>query len=93
MGFICTGGLSFFEVISAEVTNWAFIVIGGISAIGIYLLNDFHRNIFANIGAGVWDTYNMATGLLGDTLSYIRLYASGWPAVCWVEYSTSWHSW
>jgi len=77
VGFICTGGLSFFEVISAEVTNWAFIVIGGISAIGIYLLNDFHRNIFANIGAGVWDTYNMATGLLGDTLSYIRLYALG----------------
>ena len=30
-----------------------------------------------NIGAGLWDTYNMATGLLGDTLSFIRLYALG----------------
>ena len=37
VGFICTGGLSFFEVISEDVSTWAFIVIGGISAIGIYL--------------------------------------------------------
>ena len=53
------------------------IVIGGTSAIGIYLLNNIHRNVFVNIGAGVWDTYNMATGLMGDILSYIRLYALG----------------
>lgn len=77
VGFICTGGLSFFEVISEDVSTWAFIIIGGISAIGIYLLNNIHRNVFINIGAGVWDTYNMATGLMGDILSYIRLYALG----------------
>jgi V/A-type H+-transporting ATPase subunit I len=77
VGFICTGGLSFFEVISAEVTKWSFIVIGAVAAIGIYLLNDIHRNMLVNVGAGLWDTYNMATGLLGDVLSYIRLYALG----------------
>lgn len=77
VGFVCTGGLSFMKVISEEVTTTAFIVIGSISAIGIYLLNDIRRNVFINIGAGVWDTYNMATGLLGDVLSYIRLYALG----------------
>lgn len=77
VGFVCTGGLTFFEVISEEVSTWAFIIIGGISAIGIYLLNNIHRNVFVNIGAGVWDTYNMATGLMGDVLSYIRLYALG----------------
>lgn len=33
--------------------------------------------MLVNIGAGLWDTYNMATGLMGDTLSYIRLYALG----------------
>ena len=32
---------------------------------------------FKNIGAALWATYNMATGLLGDTLSYIRLFALG----------------
>ncbi len=73
VGFICTGGLSFFKIISEDVSTWAFIVIGGVSAIGIYLLNNIHRNVFVNIGAGVWDTYNMATGLMGDILSYIRL--------------------
>ena len=77
VGFICTGGLSFFQIISAQVTQWSFIIIGGVAAIGIYLLNNLHRNVFANIGAGLWDTYNMATGLAGDTLSYIRLYALG----------------
>ena len=51
--------------------------IGGVSAIGIYLLNNIRRNVFANIGAGLWDTYNMATGLMGDLLSYLRLYALG----------------
>ena len=30
-----------------------------------------------NVGAGLWDTYNMATGILGDVLSYIRLFALG----------------
>ncbi len=77
VGFICTGGLTFFEVISAEVSTWAFIIIGAISAIGIYLLNNIRRNVFINIGAGLWDTYNMATGLMSDILSYIRLYALG----------------
>lgn len=77
VGGVCTGGLSFFEVISENVSTWAFIIIGSISAIGIYLLNNIHRNVFVNIGAGIWDTYNMATGLMGDVLSYIRLYALG----------------
>ena len=49
----------------------------GVGAIGIYLLNNLRRNVLVNIGAGLWDTYNMASGLLGDTLSYIRLFALG----------------
>lgn len=77
VGFVCTGGLSFFKCISEDTTYWSFIIIGGVSAIGIYLLNDIHRNPLINIGAGLWDTYNMATGLMSDVLSYIRLYALG----------------
>ena len=30
-----------------------------------------------NIGGGLWGTYNMVSGLLGDVLSYIRLFALG----------------
>lgn len=34
-------------------------------------------NFFMNIGLGLWDVYLMITGLLGDVLSYIRLFALG----------------
>ncbi len=60
-----------------EVTKWIIICIAVVSALGIYIFNKPGRNPLLNIGAGLWDTYNMATGLLGDTLSYVRLYALG----------------
>ena len=52
----------------------------GIAAVGLvvaYLYNSPGKNIFLNFGTGLWNTYNMASGLLGDTLSYIRLFAIG----------------
>ena len=77
VGGVVIGTLSFLSLIPAEVSKWAFIAVGGLGAIGIYLLNNLKRNVFANVGAGLWDTYNMAAGLLGDVLSYIRLFALG----------------
>lgn len=50
------------------------LAIGGLMA---YLYNSPDKNIFVNIGLGLWDSYNMATGLLGDILSYVRLFALG----------------
>ncbi|MCQ2334992.1 MAG: ATPase V [Paludibacteraceae bacterium] len=61
----------------AELTKWLVIGLAIVSALGIYIFNTPGRNPLINIGAGLWDTYNMATGLLGDVLSYIRLYALG----------------
>lgn len=77
VGFVITGTLMFLNLIPENVSTWAFIIIGGVGALGIYILNDLHRNVFVNIGAGLWGTYNMASGLMGDTLSYMRLYALG----------------
>ena len=77
VGSVVIGTLSFLSFIPAEVSKWAFIIVGGVAAIGIYLLNNLHRNVLVNVGAGLWDTYNMASGLLGDVLSYIRLFALG----------------
>ena len=77
VGGVVIGTLSFLSLIPAEVSKWAFIAVGGLGAIGIYLLNNLKRNVFANVGAGLWDTYNMASGLLCDILSYIRLFALG----------------
>ena len=65
------------KLLSPAAIKWAVIVIGVISALAIYIFNTPGRNPLINIGAGLWDTYNMATGILGDVLSYIRLFALG----------------
>ena len=49
----------------------------GVCAFAIVFLNSPGKNVFVNFGSALWGTYNMATGLLGDTLSYIRLFALG----------------
>ena len=76
-GSVVVATLNYLGVMDMDMSKMAFIGIGGVSAIGIYLLNNIRRNVFANIGVGLWDTYNMATGLMGDLLSYLRLYALG----------------
>lgn len=63
--------------LSEEAIKWTIIAIAGISALGIYVFNTWGRNPLVNIGSGLWDTYSMASGLMGDVLSYIRLYALG----------------
>ena len=77
VGGVVVGGLSLGGVLDQAVTKWVVIVIGILSALGIFFLNDLHRNPLLNVGAGLWETYNTATGLLGDVLSYLRLYALG----------------
>jgi len=58
-------------------SNPVIIVLLSLSAAAIFLYNSPGKNPLLNIGLGVWDTYNMATGLLGDVLSYVRLFALG----------------
>ena len=77
VGGIIVAAFAFAGVLNATLTKWIVIVLGVISALGIFVFNDPKRNKFANIGMGLWDTYNMMTGLVGDVLSYIRLYALG----------------
>ena len=54
-----------------------FIVVMVLAAAMALLYNSPGKNIFLNIGLGLWDAYNMVTGLLGDVLSYVRLFALG----------------
>lgn len=56
---------------------YVFYAVMGICGIVILFLNSPGKGIFVNLGSALWGTYNMATGLLGDTLSYIRLFALG----------------
>ena len=53
------------------------LILMGAAAILIFLFNSPGKNPLLNIGLGLYDTYNMATGLLGDVLSYVRLFALG----------------
>ena len=77
VGTATTGALTYYGVIPQEQMMTVIYSILGVSAVGIYLLNNIHRNPVINILAGLYDTYNMASGLMGDILSYIRLYALG----------------
>lgn len=47
----------------------------GIGAVLMIFLHNPDKNILVNFGSGLWNTYNNVTGLLGDVLSYIRLFA------------------
>ena len=71
------GGIVTFLIDGIGTPFYACIIVG---AVLVYLLNGPINSFaapFKNIGSGLWDTYNMATGLLGDVLSYIRLFALG----------------
>ena len=77
VGGVIVGGLALVGVLDSAVTKWTVIVLGVVSAAGIFLFNDMSKSRLANVGLGLWNTYNTATGLVGDILSYLRLYALG----------------
>lgn len=77
VGGLVVVSLGMTEVLSAEAFKWTIIALAVVSGLAIYVFNTPGRNPLMNIGSGLWDTYNMVTGLLGDVLSYIRLYALG----------------
>ena len=70
-------GLPMLNLQLPETVKTVFIGIAVIGLVVAYLYNSPGKNIFRNFGTGLWNTYNMASGLLGDTLSYIRLFAIG----------------
>ncbi|MDD4847155.1 MAG: V-type ATPase 116kDa subunit family protein [Bacteroidales bacterium] len=70
------GGISYY----LTGIGTTFYIVMGIGALLVFILNSPIRKFYdplVNIGSGLWDAYNMATGLLGDVLSYIRLFALG----------------
>lgn len=77
VGGVVVGGFALVGVIDSALTKWIVIALGCVSAVGIFLFNDIHRNPLINVASGLYETYNTVTGLLGDVLSYLRLYALG----------------
>ncbi|MDX9770015.1 MAG: V-type ATPase 116kDa subunit family protein [Tenuifilaceae bacterium] len=70
-------GLSQLEGFDVEFMGLAHKIMLGIAGVGIMFFNSPGKNPFVNFGLGLWDSYNMVTGLFGDILSYIRLFALG----------------
>ncbi len=52
-----------------EITMWG--------AVALILLFSSPGNVFMSIGKGLYSFYEMATGLIGDLISYVRLFAIG----------------
>ena len=76
VGILGGGACYWLSLQGCDVTILSYIV-AIVAGLLIFVFNNVHRNVFINIGSGLWDSYNMVTGLLGDTLSYIRLFALG----------------
>jgi V/A-type H+-transporting ATPase subunit I len=77
VGGVIVGTFALIGVFDKTITKIIIIVIGIISALFVFFLRDFKKNPLINVGNGLWETYNTATGLLSDVLSYLRLYALG----------------
>ncbi|HQB68874.1 MAG TPA: V-type ATPase 116kDa subunit family protein [Paludibacteraceae bacterium] len=83
LGSAITFGLPKAGITLPTALNYIFLGLIGISLLLIVFYNspDKYKNpltgVLSNIGAFLWDTFGMVTGLIGDTLSYIRLFALG----------------
>ena len=81
-------GFPLFGVEWSQPVQYVFYALIALSAFGIFFLNNPNAykkdsalgkalGVGSNLGGGLWATYGMSTGLLGDLLSYIRLFALG----------------
>lgn len=64
------------KILPAEDKEVLYAVLG-VGGVLIFLLNDPDANVFVRVGKGIWDVYGVVTGIFGDLLSYIRLFALG----------------
>jgi len=73
---VFSGGdqLGWFKMAEVKTIYHASLIGSGIL---VFFFSDPEINVFARIGKGVWDAYNVVTGVFGDLLSYIRLFAIG----------------
>ncbi len=66
--------LSMKEILNTNIILYAILSLGSFF---ILIFSDPKINVFARIGKGLWDMYSTVTGIFGDLLSYIRLFALG----------------
>ncbi len=77
---IFIGSVVYFILIRAEIITTNKTILYSIIAVGgffIFFFSDPSVNILTRVGKGIWDVYSTVTGIFGDLLSYIRLFALG----------------
>ena len=88
LSLVALFALPMFGVVIPVALQYVLYALIAIAAFGIYFLNNPAAyakagslkkllGVGMNLGGGLWATYGMSTGLLGDLLSYIRLFALG----------------
>lgn len=77
VGLAAVFGLSKYAGIPMETLKPAMYAVLAAGGILVLFMNTPGKNLLMNFGIGLWNSYNMVTGVLGDLLSYIRLFALG----------------
>lgn len=72
---LVSGGLAWAGILPGD--SILFYVLLGIAGVLIFFFNSPRKNPLVNIGAGLYNSYEMATGVVGDLVSYVRLFAIG----------------
>ncbi|MDR0749368.1 MAG: ATPase [Tannerellaceae bacterium] len=74
---LCVAGLPALDIRLPGAVLYIMYGIAAAGALIVLFYNSPGKNVLLNFGAGLWNTYNVVFGMLGDTLSYIRLFAVG----------------
>lgn len=75
--FIVFKGGGMLGIVNEQKMRFLFLALLSLSGILIFLFNNPDKKIYVRLGLGLWDSYGMITGIFGDLLSYIRLFALG----------------
>lgn len=65
------------ESLGFDLRSIPYLVLLGVGLVLMFFFNSPGKNPLVNFGLGIWNTYNNVSGLVGDLLSYIRLFAIG----------------
>ncbi len=74
---IIIGTLAVLDITIIKVLGEVSMYLVYLSLALIVFWSDPKLGIFGRLGKGIWDLYGIVTGIFGDVLSYIRLFALG----------------
>ena len=74
---ICTMALPKVGITTFGSDSIPYYIVAGFGGFLMFFFQDPRKGPIANFGKGIWALYENVTGLLGDVLSYVRLFALG----------------